>query len=143
MGTHRSHHSKKIHKDMFDETWHWAGRYRKTMKNIGVLPEQISEEMKKACDDLAYWTEHKTYEPNEIAVRFHHRLVSIHPFPNGNGRFSRIVADIYLRSCGFSPLFWGGSDLNADGTGRKNYLSALRKADKGDISELLKVAIKK
>ncbi len=130
---------KKIHTDMFSEVWEWAGKFRKTEKNIGVAPEHISSEFKKACDDLKFWEKEKTFPIGEMAIRYHHRLVQIHPFPNGNGRFSRIVADILLRKQGSPALNWGGN-LNSDDEIRERYLSALRMADKNDYSQLVKIS---
>ena len=130
---------RKIHLDMFSDVWNWAGKFRKTEKNIGVAPVNISSEFKKACGDLEFWHKNGTYPHEEIAVRIHHRLVSIHPFPNGNGRFSRLVADIYLRKQNCKPFTWGGN-LLSDGTHRKEYLEALKAADKKDFSALFKVA---
>lgn len=129
---------KKIHNDMFSNVWEWAGTFRKTQKNIGVPPEQISSELKKTCDDLQYWENSKTFSVEEMAVRYHHRLVAVHPFPNGNGRFSRLMADILLRKYGLESLNWGGN-LNSDTEIRNRYLAALKRADRGDHSELLMI----
>lgn len=131
---------QKIHKDMFDRTWKWAGSYRRSGKTIGVDHWMISDEIKKACDDFRYWIENKTYSDTEIAVRFHFRLVKIHPFPNGNGRFARFVADIFIATKRLSPLTWGSGDLKKGGT-RNAYISALQKADNGNVSFLLKFAV--
>lgn len=130
---------KKIHADMFSDVWEWAGKFRKTEKNIGVAPEIISSELKKACDDLKFWEKEKTFLIDEIAVRYHHRLVSIHPFPNGNGRFSRLAADIVLRKNGATAFRWGGS-LTVEGQNRKAYLEALKSADKNNFSLLKHIA---
>lgn len=130
---------RKIHTDMFSDVWEWAGRFRKSDKNIGVAREQIASEIKKACDDLRFWEKEKTFSTEEIAVRYHHRLVLIHPFPNGNGRFSRLVADILLRKHGQPSLNWGGN-LSSEDENRKAYLQALKSADKNDFSKLLKIA---
>ncbi len=86
-----------LHRQMFGEVWAWAGTYRLTEKNIGIDPRQISMQLRNLLDDVRYWVEQKTYLPMEIALRFHHRLVYIHPFANGNGRFARIIADALLR----------------------------------------------
>ena len=130
---------RKIHADMFSDVWTWAGKFRKTEKNIGVAPEQISSNLKDACDDLKTWEKANTYPLDEMAVRFHHRLVSIHPFPNGNGRFSRLLADILLRKHGASSFGWGGN-LGTSGENRKVYLNALRHADARDLTLLCKIA---
>jgi len=88
---------RHLHRQMFGEVWAWAGTYRLTEKNIGIDPRQISMQLRNLLDDVRYWVEQKTYLPMEIALRFHHRLVYIHPFANGNGRFARIIADALLR----------------------------------------------
>jgi Fic-DOC domain mobile mystery protein B len=131
-----------VHRKMFSETWKWAGAFRRKDLNIGVPWAQIPEKLKMLCDDVAYWDQHHTYLPAEIAVRFHHRLVQIHPFINGNGRMSRLAADLFLLHRKHSPLTWGSSinllDANPD---RSEYIAALREADHGQIGRLLKFAI--
>lgn len=127
----------KLHQQMFGDVWAWAGHRRKRETNIGVDPAQIAERVKVALDDAAYWHEHGTYPADETAVRLHHRLVAIHPFPNGNGRCTRLIADLYLRSAGADRLDWGGRDLGTEGDLRSNYLEALRTADAGDYELLL------
>src|SRR4051812_16596856 len=86
---------RKLHRKMFSETWKWAGRYRTTEKNIGVPFPEIREPLMALFGDVRYWLEHRAYPTDEIAVRFHHRLVVIHPFPNGNGRHARLLADAF------------------------------------------------
>ena len=130
---------RKIHAEMFSDVWEWAGKFRKTEKNIGVAPERIASEVKQACDDLRFWEKEKTFPTIEMAIRYHHRLVKIHPFPNGNGRFSRMIGDMLLRKHDSGPIDWGGS-LNSDDEIRKRYLEALRLADKNNYSNLLKIA---
>jgi len=125
-----------LHKKMFDDVWLWAGKFRVTEKNIGIAPYLVSSELKKLYDDTAYWMEHKTYPPNEIALRFHHRLVQIHPFPNGNGRIARIMADLIMKCQGEKEFDWGEKSLIAASELRKKYINSLRKADEGDYSEL-------
>ncbi|MCB0362545.1 MAG: mobile mystery protein B, partial [Bdellovibrionales bacterium] len=124
---------RRLHREMFKNVWKWAGEYRKTGKNIGVVHENISTELKKLCDDVQYWIKYKTYSWDEIGAHFHHRLVVIHPFPNGNGRFARLMTDALLESNGQKSFSWGLVGLecmkvNADEV-RKNYLAALRDAD--------------
>ena len=118
-----------LHKRMFGDTWRWAGKFRKTEKNIGVAPENIHIELKKLCDDVRAQLEHESWDIDEIAARFHHRLVSIHSFPNGNGRFARTMTDLLLVHNGAERFTWGKTDLNADGGVRKRYIAALRAAD--------------
>ena len=131
---------RRLHQSMFDQVWEWAGRYRIRETNIGIAFEQISSEMRNLVDDTRTWAEHSTYEQDEIAVRFHHRLVAIHAFPNGNGRHGRIAADYLAISLNGEPFTWGirlGADTDEL---RATYLRALHRADHGDIEELLAFA---
>ena len=130
-----------LHKKMFDQTWSWAGKFRTSQTNIGVEWHQISTTLKLLCDDINYHCINKSYPPDELAVRFHHRLVSIHPFSNGNGRHARIMANLLAIYLGERQFSWGLSSkiasLSTTGILRKQYLEALRKADNGDIAPLL------
>ncbi len=126
----------EVHKDMFDETWKWAGKTRKSMKNIGVDVSQIFEQTKYLCDDAKYWIENKTYNYDEIGARFHHRLVLIHLFPNGNGRHARFLTDILMRSLGVTIFSWGNKDLYHEGDTRSKYIYALAEADKNNYKPL-------
>jgi Fic-DOC domain mobile mystery protein B len=130
-----------VHKKMFGEVWEWAGTKRKSNKNIGVDKHQISIELKSLLDDCKYWIENKTFKPDEIAIRFSHRLVKIHVFPNGNGRHSRLIADIMISNLFNDPIFtWGKSDLSQKGEVRKKYLKAIYDADKGHLQPLIDFA---
>lgn len=128
---------RDLHRHMFDATWRWAGSYRTTEKNIGISPGQIRDSLALLLGDVRYWLEHQTYSPDEISIRFHHRLVSIHPFPNGNGRHARLMADVLIsRQSG--PVFtWGRGSLQRPGEIRAAYIRALQAADKHDIHPLL------
>jgi Fic-DOC domain mobile mystery protein B len=128
---------RELHRRMFDRTWRWAGRFRSSDKNIGIDWRQIGVRLKDLLDDTRYWLEHGTYTIDEIAARFHHRLVSIHPFANGNGRHVRLMADCLLARRGVAPFSWGRGDLLHVGAARDRYLAALRSADGGDIAPLL------
>jgi len=129
---------KQLHKRMFKNIWEWAGSFRKTEKNLGVPWYQISIELKKLCDDVEYWITNKTFSDDEIAVRFHHRLVWIHLFPNGNGRHARLMADILLENILGKPAFtWGSANLINKGTDRKKYIESLIVADGGDYGPLM------
>ncbi len=134
---------KELHKRMFNHTWKWAGVFRQSGKNIGIDWHQISAELKKLCDDLSYWIEHQTYPIDEMAIRFHHRLVLIHPFPNGNGRHARLMADVLITKLGQSRFSWGihqEQDLYKATSVRKQYIEALQCADRGDYSKLISFA---
>ena len=126
-----------LHKRMFGRVWNWAGRFRRSNKNIGIEAYRIPTELKNLLDDAEYWIEHETYEPDEIAARFHHRLVHVHPYPNGNGRHARMAADLILRSMGKEPFSWGSRNLTDAGATRSAYIDALRAADKHDYQPLL------
>ena len=132
---------KTIHKKMLGGVWAWAGKFRKSEKNIGVEWINIGVELKYLIDDTKYWIENKTYPPDEIAIRFKHRLVNIHCFPNGNGRHSRIMADIIIESIFGKDVFtWNHSNMvQADET-RKKYIAAIREGDRGNIKPLLEFA---
>ena len=128
---------RRLHQAMFDQVWEWAGQYRTRETNIGIAPEQIPFEIRNLVEDTKAWVEYGTYEPDEIAARFHHRLVAIHAFPNGNGRHGRIAADYLITSLKGEPFSWGAY-LEADTDElRTTYLHALRRADDGEIAELL------
>ncbi len=132
---------QELHKRMYRNVWRWAGEYRKTNKNIGVDKLEIPIALRSLIDDASYWLENNIYNPEEFAIRFKHRLVSIHCFPNGNGRHSRMIADIIVEKIFQQPVFsWGSKNLSDEKESREKYLLALRKADKGDISFLLKFA---
>jgi Fic-DOC domain mobile mystery protein B len=131
---------RKLHRRMFDATWKWAGQYRKTEKNIGVPVHEIRDQLIVLAGDVRYWMENETYTADEIAIRFHHRLVQIHPFPNGNGRHGRLIADILVVKLGGICFSWGAKNLGEYGEARKQYLRALRAADQGDIQPLLAFA---
>jgi Fic-DOC domain mobile mystery protein B len=132
---------KNLHKKMYNDVWKWAGEFRKTEKNIGIPWIQIPIELKNLLNDTKYWIENKTYSPEEIAIRFKHRIVSVHCFPNGNGRHSRMMADIIIESIFGKEIFsWHQSNMVKPNEVRKEYITALKKADNGDITALIKFA---
>lgn len=129
----------ELHKRLFGSVWKWAGTFRRTEKNIGVDPIQVAIQLRQLLDDAKYWVEHGTYTPKELAARFHHKLVFIHPFPNGNGRHARIMADAVLTKLLNEPAIdWaGGYRLEAMNERRNQYIAALRAADGHDMHALL------
>lgn len=131
---------RQLHKQMFGETWKWAGEFRKSDKNIGVDWLKIGVELKKLLDDTHFQIEHASYPPDEIAVRFHHRLVAIHPFPNGNGRHARLMADLLIERLGRPRFTWGSHSLVDASATRQQYIAALQAADCRDIAPLLAFA---
>ena len=131
----------ELHKRMFGDVWRWAGTQRTRGTNIGVEPAQIPERTKQAIDDARYWHDHVTYPADELAARVHRRLVAVHPFPNGNGRCTRLIADLYLVSRDEARFTWGaGGNLDEGGDARELYLDALRAADGDDYGPLLAFA---
>lgn len=128
---------RELHRRMFCDVWRWAGQYRTTARNIGVDPYRIATDVQTAIDDTRYWVEQATFPPDEIAVRFSHRLVAIHPFPNGNGRLSRLVGDSIALQLGRPIFSWGRANLVNAGETRAQYIEALRAADTHDIASLL------
>ncbi len=132
---------RELHKRMFGEVWSWASEFRKTNKNIGVDKYQIGVSLRQLLDDSKYWLENKTYSEEEFAIRFSHRIVAIHCFPNGNGRHSRLIADIIINQIFGKPFFkWSSSDLNENGEARSNYIAAIKAADAGDVKSLIDFA---
>ena len=128
---------RRLHKRMFGSVWRWAGAFRTTARNIGVDAYRIGIDLRALCDDVRYWIDHQTYAPDEIVTRFHHRLVQIHPFPNGNGRLSRLAADLLAVELGIERFSWGRANLVEPAATRRAYVEALRAADSHDIDPLL------
>jgi Fic-DOC domain mobile mystery protein B len=127
-----------LHQKMFGAVWHWAGKPRLTEKNVGIAPHLIQVQLGQLCDDVAYQRDHKVFPLEELAIRFHHKLTWIHPFPNGNGRHARLATDLFLHYNGQKPFPWSGAALREDTSRRKEYIHALRLADgQSDYSELL------
>ena len=130
-----------LHKKMLDQVWKWAGTFRTTDKNIGVNPEQIGISLEELFKNTKYWIENNTYEWDELASRFHHKLVFIHCFPNGNGRHARLMTDLLLKLNNKEPFTWGGkssqSSIQVESKVRNSYIESLKKADNNSFSELI------
>ena len=132
----------EVHLRMFDRVWSWAGEFRTTEKSIGITWTQIPVALRILIDDCGYWIDHQVYSPEEIAIRFKHRLVSIHLFSNGNGRHSRLIADILMKHVFQGSKFsWGQRNLANKTLARKNYIQALKQADLGNYEPLIKFAL--
>lgn len=131
---------RQLHKRMFGKVWKWAGEFCKTPRNLGVAPWKIAPDLRQLLDEARYWVEHETYPADELAVRFHHRLVSIHPFPNGNGRHARLAADLLVVHLGRARFTWGSGNLAAPVDLRRRYIGALRAADGLEIGKLVAFA---
>lgn len=131
---------REVHMKMFKDVWKWAGKYRNTDKNIGIDWMQITTFLRQLIDDIKYQIEHNTYSKEEAITRFHHRLVWIHPFPNGNGRHARILTDLLFKKLSNKTLHWGGINIKNYSSAsqiRKKYIEALRIADKGNYEPLI------
>ena len=132
---------QNLHKRMYGKVWEWAGEFSQVHdRPIGVQPFMVGPDLRQLIDDVKYWVEHESYSPDEIAVRFHHRLVLIHPFPNGNGRMSRQAADMLIQSLGGEKFSWGRGDLRSVNETRRAYIEALRQADRHDLEMLIAFA---
>lgn len=132
---------RDLHRKMFDSTWHWAGTFRSSNKNIGVDWTQLAVQLRNLLDNTQYQLDHEVFPVDELAVRFHHQLVFIHPFPNGNGRHARLMADLLVVQLGKERFSWGSKvSLTGQSEVRKRYIEALRAADQQDISLLLNFA---
>jgi len=129
---------RELHRRMFGRIWRWAGKHRASERNLGLPLDKLQPDLRRLLEDTRYWFTEKTYSADESAVRFHHRLVAIHPWPNGNGRHARLMADILVSAHGRQPFNWGASDdLAAPGTARQHYVAARRAADGGKMGPLL------
>ena len=129
--------ARSLHRDMYANVWNWAGRYRTTERNIGVDPRTIAVCLRDLMEGAKLWTGGQNPRPvDEAAAAFHHRLVQIHPFPNGNGRHSRAMTDMLLRSLRADPFTWGRVTLTSSSVTRASYISALRAADDGVFGPL-------
>jgi Fic-DOC domain mobile mystery protein B len=131
---------RELHRRMFGQVWRWAGKYRETPRNIGVDANRVRMDIAQAIDDARFWVENATYAPDEIAVRYSHRLVAIHPFPNGNGRISRMVGDLLAIYLGQPRFSWGSQSLIDANVTRAKYVAALRAADAHDLVPLISFA---
>ena len=132
----------QLHRRMFGEVWTWAGKQRQRETNVGVDATQISTQARQALDDARYWHENAIFETDELSVRIHFRLVHVHPFANGNGRCTRLVADLYRHSIGLPALPWGGETVGLDnqGSARAAYIAAIVEAEHGDYQPLIDFA---
>jgi Fic-DOC domain mobile mystery protein B len=129
-----------LHRRMFNHVWRWAGQYRTTERNLGIESYRIQTELRQIVEGFQYWIAHQTYTSDELAVRFHHRLVSVHPFPNGNGRWSRLAADLLIIRQGGSRFSWGLANLQTASDVRRAYIDALHAADAHDLAPLIRFA---
>ncbi len=129
----------KLHEEMFGNVWDWAGKFRHNELSIGIKAYLIPSTFKDLADDIVFWDKNKTFDIYETAARIHHRAVQIHPFQNGNGRWSRMLANIYLRQNGSMPVKWQEDLLSKENPKRDEYIKALKAADNGDYSSLIEM----
>ena len=134
----------KLHEKMSNQVWRWAGKQRHSNKNIGVMTDQIVNDLGQLLKNTEFWIEKKTIQPDELAARFHHKLVQIHIFPNGNGRHARLMTDLLLVQMNTPKFTWGtqlaATPLEVEGKTRSEYIAALKKADIGDFKDLIQFA---
>lgn len=140
----RKHHDvltdafiRGLHRRMFNQVWRWAGKYRRSDKNIGVPWSQIPVKVRALCDDVQHWVGKATYEWGELGARFHHRLVVVHPFANGNGRHARLMTEVLLLNHDQDLFTWGRNSLKKPGEARERYIAALKAADARDYAPLI------
>jgi Fic-DOC domain mobile mystery protein B len=131
---------KELHRRMLGDVWRWAGRFRTSERNLGISFHEIPGALRQLLHDAMAWVEYKSYPPDEIAVRFHHRLVKIHPFANGNGRHARLIADLLVMRLKGERFSWGSANLQDAGEVRQRHIAALKAADDHDIGPLLAFA---
>ncbi|MBI4318355.1 MAG: mobile mystery protein B [Chloroflexi bacterium] len=129
-----------LHRKMFGDVWRWAGTVRRRESNISVYPSQIPDQLKQALDDAVYWHENETFTLDERAARLHFRLVTVHPFPNGNGRATRLISDLYLAAAGSTPFTWGSGRQEVAGKIREAYIRSLVSARTDDCASLVAFA---
>src|SRR6202167_2992064 len=132
--------AKELHRRMFGDVWRWAGKFRMSERNLGIPFHEIPMALRQLRAETKPRIDKKPYPPDEIAVRFHHRLTQIHPFPNGNGRHARFMADLLVMGLGGERFSWGSANLQDAGAVRDRYIAALHAADDHDIGPLLAFA---
>lgn len=131
---------KDLHRQMLGDVWRWAGRFRTSERNLGIPYFEIPVALRPLLEDAKTWIEFSAYPPDEIAVRFHHRLVQIHPFPNGNGRHSRLMADLLVMRLGGERFTWGSASIQQPGDVRRRYIDGLKTADNREFATLIEFA---
>ena len=131
---------KGLHRHMLGDVWRWAGKFRTSERSLGIAHHEIPVALRQLVDDARAWIEHTAYALDEIAVRFHHRLVHLHAFPNGNGRHARLMADLLIMSLGRERFSWGSASLQDAGVTLPRYIAALQAADNHEIGPLVAFA---
>lgn len=126
-----------LHRRMFGKTWRWAGQFRQSEKNIGAPWPQVPMRLRQLFENTRFRLDLQGTHLDEEVARFHHQLVLVHAFANGNGRHARLMADALLRERRQVPFTWGRVSLVDAGDVRERYIGALRTADAGNIGPLL------
>jgi Fic-DOC domain mobile mystery protein B len=126
----------RLHAEMLGDVWDWAGQLRTSDGfNIGIPCHKISSELQALLDDLVSWPGFGM-PWTEQAARLHHRAVFIHPFVNGNGRWARFLANIWLKKHRQAITLWPEAVIGEASSVRGEYLSAIVAADRGDYGPL-------
>ena len=128
---------QQLHYDMFGNVWDWAGKFRQVELSIGIKAYLVPTTLKDLVDDIAFWNDNKTFDIYETTTRIHHRAVQIHPFQNGNGRWSRMLANIYLRQNSSMLVKWQEDLLSSENPKRDDYIKALKMTDDGNYKALI------
>jgi Fic-DOC domain mobile mystery protein B len=129
----------QLHKEMYYDVWDWAGTVRKTDLSLGVDKNQIFIQLRNLCDDIIFWENNNYFDLYEIAAKIHYNAVRVHPFLNGNGRWSRMLSNIYLMQNDLNLVKWNENELAKNNDSRKNYIDCIKKADEGDFKDFFKL----
>lgn len=127
---------RRLHAEMFGDVWSWAGAFRTRELNIGVPTHAIEAELHTLMEDLRAWERHGV-RMLEQGARLHHRAVHVHPFLNGNGRWARMLANIWLKLNDEPIVEWQERIIGTESAARGEYLRAVKAADRGDYRELI------
>jgi len=132
----------KLHGEMLGDVWRWAGKIRNAELNIGIEWMLIPDRMEELARDAAFWRQCEDADRDLLseAAILHHRAVRIHPFLGGNGRWARLLAEIWLRQHSHAGINWPENVLPAkDSPIRLEYIAALKTADAGDVDPLIEL----
>ena len=117
---------RDLHTQLYGDIWMWAGRWRQYEVNIGVAPEHIAVELRSAMGNIGYrWERAADWTPRELGVAVHAEAVRVHPFTDGNGRTTRLLADlVFIAAQDPAELQY---DWNID---KRGYIEHLREFDR-------------
>jgi Fic-DOC domain mobile mystery protein B len=133
---------ERLHSRMYDDVWEWAGDLRSVTgarPNIGVPPEMVPIELGRVAMEFNWeWQNSDQTNLLPFIAKYHHALVWVHPFNNGNGRWSRLACDVVMKRLAKKPLItWATDTLNVDSGERSQYINALKMADDFDLAPLV------